>query len=382
MNRVMRSALSVLLGIALLGAVLSVSDEPDEADTVATTGKTTTTLPKGYEARQRPTQPTSRPRTTAKRTPAVAAPLDRKQRQVRSTSTDEAVRGYAEYVALGDSWSADVVIADANGLPDDTHAPIDCAQSRTNYPKLVAQALGITNFRDATCGSATTEHFANPQAGLPLGGTNPPQFDRLTRTTDLVTVGIGGNDAGIAGAAVSCLSLTPMSVPLGLPLPDLGIPFVSLTELPTGGCKERFTAGGVDVLAQAIARSRPKLVAAFKRIHELSPKARILAVNYLAGLPEQGCWPLVPFTDSDIQYLHATFLKLNAMVARAAAKARVELVDAFTPSLGHDVCAGPTERYVEAIGVLSLNGLAIAVPAHPNSAGAAAQARAVLATLR
>src|SRR3954453_8463255 len=108
---------------------------------------------------------------------------------------------YREYVALGDSWSADVVIADLNGLPDATYAPTGCAQSHTNYPKLVAKALGVPTFRDATCGSATTDDFYAPQGGLPTGETNPAQFDRLTPSTDLVTVGIGGNDAGFAGAA-------------------------------------------------------------------------------------------------------------------------------------------------------------------------------------
>ena len=33
---------------------------------------------------------------------------------------------YDEYVALGDSWSADVVIADTNGTPDTTYAPVGC----------------------------------------------------------------------------------------------------------------------------------------------------------------------------------------------------------------------------------------------------------------
>src|SRR4051812_10231837 len=63
---------------------------------------------------------------------------------------------YVEYVALGDSWSADVVIANSDGPPDATYAPIDCAQSHKNYPKLVAAKLGIDHFKDATCGSATT----------------------------------------------------------------------------------------------------------------------------------------------------------------------------------------------------------------------------------
>ena len=98
---------------------------------------------------------------------------------------------YREYVALGDSWSADVVIANQDGLPDSTYAPTGCAQSHRNYPKLLAAALKVPVFRDATCGSATTDDFYAPQTGLPTGETNPAQFDRLTKTTDLVTVGVG-----------------------------------------------------------------------------------------------------------------------------------------------------------------------------------------------
>ena len=72
---------------------------------------------------------------------------------------------YQEYVALGDSWSADVVIADTDGLPDSTYAPTGCAQSHRNYPKLLAAALEVPTFRDATCGSATTDDFYAPQTG-------------------------------------------------------------------------------------------------------------------------------------------------------------------------------------------------------------------------
>lgn len=289
---------------------------------------------------------------------------------------------YAEYVSLGDSWSADVVFLDGHGLPDSTHAPVDCAQSHVNYPKLVAAELGARVHRDATCGSATTEHFANPQS-LPLGGTNPPQYDRLTRTTDLVTVGIGGNDAGFAGAALACISLLPIdSIPMDLlPLPDLGLPLISTETLPVGGCKAYFTQGGVDRLAVAIEESEIKLVRAFRRIQRISPDARVLAVNYLAGLRKEGCWPTVPVTDGDMAYLHRTFLKLNAMVARAARRGGAELVDTYTPTIGHDMCQTPTVRYAEALGP-SVNDPALGVPAHPNAAGARAQARAVLRYLR
>jgi lysophospholipase L1-like esterase len=267
--------------------------------------------------------------------------------------------GYQEYVALGDSWSADVVIADTDGVPDSTYAPTGCAQSHRNYPKLLAAALKVPTFRDATCGSATTDDFYAPQTGLPTGETNPAQFDRLTPTTDLVTVGIGGNDAGFAGAAMDCLS------------PD-----------PRGAhCKEKYTAGGVDQLEQQINASEPKLVAALEEIHRRSPNARVLMLDYLAGIPQKGCYPVVPVSDSDMAYLHATFDKLNAMVKRAAAAGGADFVDTYTPSLGHHVCALPTQRYVEGLGGVSVNGPAVAVPAHPNSAGAASQFRTTLAAI-
>ncbi|KRF13936.1 hypothetical protein ASG90_14080 [Nocardioides sp. Soil797] len=290
---------------------------------------------------------------------------------------------YRQYVSLGDSWSADVKLVDGHGLPDSTDVPIDCAQSQVNYPKLLAAKLKVKVHRDATCGSATTDDFYAPQK-LPLGGSNPPQFNRLTKKTDLVTVGIGGNDAGIAAAALDCLSLLPAALPLPpgtIPaLPDLGIPLLP-TQLPLGGCKERFTQGGVDVLAKAIKASRPRLVRALREIHKRSPRARVLMVDYLAAVPTKGCYPLLPMTESDRAYLYKKFRALNAMVKRAAKQGGAEFVDTYTPSVGHDVCAGPTSRYVEVVGV-SVNDPAIGVPAHPNAAGARAQFRAVLKQVR
>lgn len=288
---------------------------------------------------------------------------------------------YEEYVALGDSWSADVVFFDKDGLPDSRYVPVDCAQSHSNYPKLVAKQLGVRTFRDATCGSATTDHFTQPQE-LPLGGVNPPQFNRLTRTTDLVTVGIGGNDAGVAAGALSCISALPIGIPAPrLPLPDV-LPLVDIAQLPLGACKERFTAGGTDRLAQAVARSEIKVVRALQEIRRRSPKARILLVNYLDAIPAKGCWPIVPITNPDMAYLHGVFVELNAMLARAARRGGAELVDTHPLSTGHHVCTGPRTRYVEGLGVLSVNDLAVAVPAHPNAAGARSQARSVLQQLR
>jgi GDSL-like lipase/acylhydrolase family protein len=293
-----------------------------------------------------------------------------------------ALPSYTEYVSLGDSWSADVVLANQDGGPDATYAPVDCAQSHHDYPKIVAAELGVP-IKDATCGSATTDDLTQPQ-DLPAGGQNPPQFDRLTPTTDLVTVGIGGNDAGIAGAGMDCLNALPVASPVPpgtVPsLPDNPVPVIG-SEPPLGGCKAKYTAGGHDRLSERIAASEPKLVAAFQAIHRISPNARILAIDYLSLVPDHGCYPTVPATDEDMAYIHAKFLELNAMVEQAAAEGGAEFVDTFDPTLGHDFCQLPTVRYGEIYGP-SVNDPAVGVPAHPNAAGARAQAAVVLDYLR
>jgi hypothetical protein len=275
--------------------------------------------------------------------------------------------GYHEYVALGDSWTADVVIAGTAGVPTSKYVPIDCFQSTFDYPEQVAKALGVTKFYDASCGSATTQNFADPQPGLPLGGTNPPQFSHLTKDTDLVTVGIGGNDAQLASAVLDCLNLTGSRLPLPYPL--------------AASCKAKWTAGGVDRMSENIKAAEPKVVDALQSIHERSPGADVFVVNYLAGIHGPGCFPLIQASNADQVWLAQKLRELNAMLARATEDGDARLVDTYTPSIGHDVCQLPTVRYVEGFLPVSLNQPAIAVPIHPNSAGADAQATFVTSAI-
>ncbi|HEY4422123.1 MAG TPA: SGNH/GDSL hydrolase family protein, partial [Pseudonocardia sp.] len=76
--------------------------------------------------------------------------------------------GAPSYVALGDSYAAGPLI------PVQTGEPAGCQRSTENYPAVVASVLGLSDFRDATCSAATTEHFTAPQTVKP--GVNDPQF--------------------------------------------------------------------------------------------------------------------------------------------------------------------------------------------------------------
>ncbi len=80
-------------------------------------------------------------------------------------------------------------------------------------------------------------------------------------------------------------------------------------------------------------------------------------------------------------YLAAKFVQMNDMLATAAAAQGVQLVDTFTPTIGHDVCQAPWVRDVEGVIPLSLNPPDLNFPMHPNGAGADAQAAAVGAAI-
>ena len=94
-------------------------------------------------------------------------------------------RAMSRYVALGSSMAAGPGIR-----PSADGAPFRAGRSARNYPHLVAEKLGL-DLVDVTYSGATTANvLTEPQHGA------PPQIDALDGSEDLVTVTIGGNDAG------------------------------------------------------------------------------------------------------------------------------------------------------------------------------------------
>jgi lysophospholipase L1-like esterase len=256
------------------------------------------------------------------------------------------------YVSLGDSYTS------APLVPLPTGNPIGCGRSTNNYPSDVARVIGPTPFTDVSCGSATTDDMTQSQS-VPLGGINPPQFDALGAADALVTVGIGGNDAGLIGVAEECAQLDAFS--------------------PTGtNCKDHYNASGSDPNVAAIQATGPKVAAVLQGIHQRAPSARVLIVGYPDGLPVDGssCWPLVPLSPGDIAYFNSLEEMLNSVISQQAAANGATYVDTFTSSIGHDACKLP--------GVAWVNGIvpnSVAYPLHPNQAGEQNMANQVLAAL-
>lgn len=255
------------------------------------------------------------------------------------------------YVAMGDSYTAGPLV------PIQTGKPVGCLRSTNNYPALVAKGLAVTTAQDVSCSGATTADLAAPQrTGL---GTNAAQLDALGPDVSLVTLGIGGNDIGFVSIIAECATRSPLE--------------------PTGAaCRDHYTETGRDELAARIDATAPRIAAALAAITERAPQAHVLLVGYPALLPDTGagCFPIVPFSAGDVDYLRGVERKLNGMLAEQATAAGVDYVDTYTPSIGHDMCAAHGTRWIEGLIPTSP-----AAPAHPNAAGMRGMADAVLGSL-
>ncbi|MFJ9870704.1 SGNH/GDSL hydrolase family protein [Streptomyces sp. NPDC101165] len=262
---------------------------------------------------------------------------------VAASTVPAAAHGHdLTYVSLGDSYTSGPLI------PRQTDA--NCARSDHNYPSLVAAQREATVFKDVSCAGATTNEMWKPQ------GTNAPQFDALGRDTDLVTVQIGGNDVGFGSIIGTCARLGAQD-PSGNP------------------CERSYKAGGYDQLALTVVETAPKIDRVLRAVHARAPHARVVLVGYPDLLPDDGsgCFPTVPFAQQDFPYLRDTEKRLNLMLRLVAAWNRAEYVDTYGPTVGHDMCKAPADRWIE-----PLQPASPAAPAHPNAKGEAAMAQAVL----
>jgi lysophospholipase L1-like esterase len=268
-----------------------------------------------------------------------------------TTATVASAATIGSYVALGDSYTSGPFI------PVQRLDPLGCGRSTANYPSVVAAALHAGRFTDVSCAGADTTNMTRPQ-DVPFDGTNAPQLGALRIDTDLVTLGIGGNDYDVFGSLVSTCP--------GLRAGD-----------PTGNpCEEHFDGS----VTSAIDNIGPRVEAVLAAIHERSPRARVLVVGYPRIAPEKGyCPDILPFADGDYAWLNSVEEALNRTLADAAdADGNAEFVDTFGPSRGHDACARGGSAWING----KDQNVFEAAAYHPLKAGMAGVAAVVLKSLR
>jgi hypothetical protein len=239
------------------------------------------------------------------------------------------------YVAMGDSYTA------APGVqPQQTTSPgKECGRSEANYPHLVAAALGLS-LTDVSCGGAKTENFFTEQ----FPG-QPPQFDALSASTEVVSMGMGGNDENLFATLVGgCTELD-------FGQPNKGAP-----------CKAHFES----FVTKAFEEERKPQEEAMAEIHVLAPNAKVFVVGYPEITPNHGyCPSAIPWTTGDLKWFRDKVqIRGNRSLKQEAQSNGAIFVNTFKESVGHNACEPVGTRWIEPL-FGSLTGVAV----HPNALG-------------
>ena len=220
-----------------------------------------------------------------------------------------ASRAAVAYVALGDSYTTApfVPVTDFAG---------GCLRSDANYPQLLADRLGAT-VTDVSCSGATTAQLTRRQRLGHGRGSVPPQLEAVRSGTDLVTVGIGGNDGGLfERLASACVG------------PDLR---------PLTRCRALGTA--LADAARVVARTGRRVAQALRAVRDAAPRAEVVLVGYPRLTdPARSC-PGLPLTPADRTQVARLEARLDRALATAARTAGAQFADLREASRGHEVCS-------------------------------------------
>jgi hypothetical protein len=312
------------------------------------------------------------------------------------------------YVALGDSYSAGQgnppFIPGTDGI---TGGVEDfCHRSQNDaYPEVLGRAYGITPKFYACSGAVTDSITSKPWNGLDNFGPNEiPQIQEpgVDPTASLVTMTIGGNDAGFATALQICI--------LDKQLADF-LNFVGSTNLANilawlflgpvdPSCVDRqsfmtwlngdingvssklVNANNNGTYQQLLQKTSPTdtsiIVADYPY---LFPDATVPFPDGTTGNPgDPGCAALAPIltpTDEHVFDLEAVTLDTN--LNNAALAAGVNFVDVRDAFKGHAIC-GSGGGWIRALSTLAGSGGSgppIAGSFHPNVGGQAGYAAAI-----
>lgn len=255
--------------------------------------------------------------------------------------TGEPTAGATEAVHLGDSYAAGTGVT-----PLAADSPFPCQRSARNFGALLARREHW-RLTDVSCAGATTAELGRPQyEGVPA------QLEALGPQTAVVTLTIGGNDAGLFSRLVGGCTRAGRSDPRGHP------------------CRDELSG---ELTAALDGQVAPDLRRALARIRAAAPNAQILVAGYPRILPATGgCFDQVSIAAGDRPFVRRMEERLNQAVQTAAMAAGATFVDMTGPSAGHDVCAGAAQRWVEPM----IDGPGAL---HPNARGQQAIADAVAA---
>ncbi len=199
----------------------------------------------------------------------------------------------SQYVALGDSYSSGVgtrVFYEESG---------SCKRSPKAYGPLIAAANGYTLSFQACSGAKTTD-------------VNSNQLGTLSSSTALVTITIGGNDAGFSNVIVNC----------------------ALYFITCGSA--------ISEANSFIANKLPGLLeTTYKNIRAKATTAKVVVLGYPKLFTKEGKTCNVNLlTSGNEKKLNETAEKLDATIKARAEAMKFTFVNPTAPFEAHEVCSG------------------------------------------
>ncbi|WSL80875.1 SGNH/GDSL hydrolase family protein [Kitasatospora sp. NBC_01266] len=196
------------------------------------------------------------------------------------------------YVALGDSYSAGV------GAGNYDSSSGDCSRSYSSYPELWAGANSPSSFSFVACSGATTTDVLNSQ------------LSALNSGTTLVSLTIGGNDAGFSNTMETCVLDGTSSC---------------LSAVSTAESYATNTLPG-------------QLSQLYAAISAAAPNARVVVMGYpeLYEVPGD-CW--FGISDTSRTAIDGAADTLDNVISKAAANAGFTYADVRSAFGGHEICS-------------------------------------------
>ncbi|MEV1022671.1 SGNH/GDSL hydrolase family protein [Streptomyces sp. NPDC050264] len=219
------------------------------------------------------------------------------------------------YVALGDSYSSGV----GSGSYDSGSG--DCKRSTKAYPALWAAAHSPSSFNFTACSGAKTGDVLSGQLG-PLGSG-----------TGLVSLSIGGNDAGFADVMTTC----------------------ALSSEST--CLNRINTARAYVTSTLPAN----LDKVYTAISAKAPAAHVVVLGY-PRFYKLGGSCLAGLSETERSAINSAADLLNSTTAKRAADHGFTFGDVTTKFSGHEICSGSAWLH-------SVNWTNIGESYHPTAAG-------------
>ncbi|RDG33944.1 SGNH/GDSL hydrolase family protein [Streptomyces corynorhini] len=220
-----------------------------------------------------------------------------------------------DYVALGDSYSSGV------GSGGYDSASGDCKRTPRAYPALWAATHAPATFAFAACSGART------------GDVTASQLTPLSAATDLVSITVGGNDAGFSDVMTTCV---------------LQAQATCLNRIATARAYVDSTLPG-------------NLDSVYNAIRAKAPAARVVVLGYPRFYKIGGSC-LAGLSDTVRAAINGASDYLNAATAKRAADHGYTFVDVAGAFAGHEICSGSAWLH-------SLNVLNVPESYHPTAAG-------------